>query len=386
MTHSSRINRANLFRCGGLLVLALAFAGCNRDQVKVQEVPKETDPAPPQLAEAASTPAMPANPHAGMDMGGGTAQSQLKWTLPNGWQEKPLTEFRLASFDAKGKDGQVTDVSIIPMPTTGREVDLVNMWRQQLQLPAVAAADADKQAQTVSVGSEQAKMFEFASEQPMAGSTQKARMVVAMLMHDGTSFFFKMTGEDSAVTEQKPAFLGFLKSISFAPSPETAMANPHAGMATDPVQAVPTETSPATTAALPAGWKEVPPTQFLIAKYVIQGSGNSKAEVSVSMLAGTGGGVMANITRWRGQLGLPPLSEEDFSKSAQSINVAGVQATMVDMTGADKGGKSARMIGIIVPQADQTWFYKLMGDPQIVEQQKDAFTKFIQTAKFSNAP
>jgi hypothetical protein len=27
-----------------------------------------------------------------------------------------------------------------------------------------------------------------------------------------------------------------------------------------------------------------------------------------------------------------------------------------------------------------------MGDEQVVAQQKDAFTKFIQTAKFSNAP
>jgi hypothetical protein len=60
---------------------------------------------------------------------------------------------------------------------------------------------------------------------------------------------------------------------------------------------------------------------------------------------------------------------------------------MVDMTGTDsKTGKKARLVGIIVPQVSDTWFYKLMGDPQIVEQQKDTFIKFIQTAKFSNAP
>jgi len=123
----------------------------------------------------------------------------------------------------------------------------------------------------------------------------------------------------------------------------------------------------------------------LLAKYLIQGSGDAKAEVNVSMLAGTGGGVMANVTRWRGQLGLSPMTEEEFSKQAQTVDVAGQKGTLVDMTGTDmKTGKKARLVGIIVPQANDTWFYKLMGDEQIVEQQKDTFTKFLQTAKFGN--
>jgi hypothetical protein len=388
MTHISRIRPERLLPLGGLLAMVLAFAGCDREQIKVQEVPKEVDAAPAAMAEPAvqaSTPAMPANPHAGMDVGGETGQPQVKWTLPEGWQEKPLSEFRLASFDAKGKEGQVADVSIIPMPTTGREVDLVNMWRQQMQLPAVTNAEADKAAHAVSVGSEQGKMFEFSSEQPMAGNSQKARMIVAMLMRGGTSFFFKMTGADSVVTEQKPAFLQFLKSISFesAPGSHVVMSDPHASLTS---AAAPAEASANSGVPAPAGWKEVPATEFLLAKYVVQGNSDAKADVSVSSLPGTAGGVVANIIRWRGQLSLPALSEDELSKQVHSLDMPGGQASLVDMTGTDKSGKAARMIGVILPQTEQTWFYKLMGDPQIVEQQKDAFTKFIQTAKFSNAP
>lgn len=304
--------------------------------------------------------------------------------MPSGWQDKPLSQFRIASFDAKGKDGQVADVSIIPMPATGREVDLVNMWRQQMQLPAVTDAGADKAAQGVPIGSEEGKMFEFASEQPMAGSSQKGRMIVAMLMRGDTSFFFKMTGTDSAVTEQKSAFLNFLKSISFQAAPSVAMSTPHAAMGADPMS--PAEAAPVSVSGLPDGWKEIPNPPMLLAKYVIQGSGDAKAEVNISALGGTGGGLMMNINRWRGQLNLPPLSEEDFSKEARTMDLPVGKATVVDLTGNDKTGKSSRLIGIIAPQTDQTWFYKLMGDPQIVEQQKDAFTKFIQTARFSNAP
>jgi hypothetical protein len=39
-------------------------------------------------------------------------------------------------------------------------------------------------------------------------------------------------------------------------------------------------------------------------------------------------------------------------------------------------------VGVIVPQSGQTWFYKLMGDAKVVESQKDAFTKFVQTVKY----
>jgi hypothetical protein len=388
MTLISRIKSLHLLRTGGLLALGLIFAGCNRDQIKVQEVPKDSDQAvPAPMQQPAAAPAMPMNPHAGMDMGGGPAgPAPMKWTTPDGWEVKPPSEFRVASFDAKGKDGQIADVAIIPMPTTGREVDLVNMWRQQMQLPAVNDADADKLAQNVPVGSDQGKLFEFASEQPIAGANARGRMLVAMLGHDGTSYFFKMTGEDAAVTEQKSAFLQFLKSISFVTAPaETAAANPHAGMAAGMGMGTTPEAAPVANSSLPAGWAEIPNPPMLLAKYVIQGSGDAKAEVNISMLSGIGGGVMANVTRWRNQLGLPPISEEDWSKQARTMDVNGVQGTVVDLTGTDpKTGKKSRLIGVIVPQSGATSFYKLMGDEQIVEQQKDVFTKFIQTAKFGD--
>jgi hypothetical protein len=161
-----------------------------------------------------------------------------------------------------------------------------------------------------------------------------------------------------------------------------ASANPHAGVNMPAATSAEVTTTAASGVTLPAGWKEIPATQFLLAKYVIQGAGDAKAEVNVGT---AGGGVLPNITRWRGQLGLQPMSEEEFSKSTQAVDVGADKGTVVDMTGTDpKTGKTARLVGIIVPQAANTWFYKLMGDPQIVEQQKDAFTKFVQAAKFAN--
>jgi hypothetical protein len=374
MIHISPKFWTNLLRCGATLAVGFALAGCNRDQVKVQEVPKEADPAPPQVAEAA-TPAMPANPHAGMDMSGGMTQPPLKWTLPDGWQQKAAGQMEVGSFTATDKSGHTADVSIIPLPTGGSEMELTiyNMWRSELQLPAVQKADSEP----VTVGSAQGKLFQVGDDK------SAGQLVVAVLEKDGFSWYFKMTGVPAAVAAQKPAFFDFLKSISFETAPATAVANPHAGMAADPMS--PAEAAPVSTPGLPDGWKEIPNPPMLLAKYVIQGPGTARAEVNISQ-PGTGGGLLMNVNRWRNQLSLPPFSQDDLSKQTQTIDWPGGKATVVDFSGTDKTGQSARLIGIIVPHMDQMLYYKLMGDPQIVEQQKNTFTKFIQTAKFSNAP
>lgn len=379
MTHISK--PISLSRCA-LIICALALTGCNREKITVQQVPKDSEQTAqmPMISQPAAG-GMPANPHAGMDMGGAMAQSQLKWTLPDGWKEKPLTDgMRVGSFDA-GKEGKPADVSIIPLQLGGgpqMELANYNLWRESLQLEP-----ADKvSSEPVSVGSAQGKLYEIAD------SKSPERIVVAMIEKDGVSWFFKMKGADAVVTEQKPAFLQFLKSVSFEAAPQmAAMADPHAAVPTITADAAPAgATTSASGVTIPAGWKEIPNPQMLLAKYVIQGSVGASAAVNVSMLNGTGGGVMMNVTRWRNQLGLAPMSEADFSKQAQTIDVGGAKGTVVDMTGTVGKSGEQRLVGIIVPQVSDTWFYKLMGDPKVVEQQKDTFIKFVQTAKFSNAP
>ena len=65
------------------------------------------------------------------------------------------------------------------------------------------------------------------------------------------------------------------------------------------------------------------------------------------------------------------------------VNTGGTPASLVDFTGTDaKTGKPARLVGVMLPLAGQTWFYKLMGDESVVARQKDAFIKFIQSARY----
>ena len=116
--------------------------------------------------------------------------------------------------------------------------------------------------------------------------------------------------------------------------------------------------------------------------FSVSGDAAQKASVSISVLDGIGGGTLANVNRWRGQLSLPPITDADLPADTKSVDVLGGQATVVDFTGTDKTGQPSRLIAAIVPHGQSTWFYKLMGDGTVVEREKPGFIKFVQTVQY----
>jgi hypothetical protein len=91
-----------------------------------------------------------------------------------------------------------------------------------------------------------------------------------------------------------------------------------------------------------------------------------------------------NVNRWRGQIGLSQLAQDDAEKLASSLDVLGGKAMLVDMTG-DKNGRKTRLMAVMVPREGQTWFFKLMGDATVAERERAAFIKFVQSARYPNA-
>jgi hypothetical protein len=355
-----------------MLLFVVLVAGCGRDDVKVYRVAKENPAAPPQTAMPAGHPdiASAANP-------------QLKWKTPEGWNEVPPGEMRVASFNVK-KDGKQADVSVIPLPgAAGGDAANVNRWRGQLGLAPVTPQELEKAAQKVEVGGQPAELHDVAGKNP--GNSEPTRILGVIQHRDGMAWFFKMTGDDQLVAQQKPAFIELLKSFQFAAA-ETQPGLPPShppidSRAAAPAAAISSEGKP--NWQVPVGWKEVPGGQFLIAKFNIVGDGGAQAAVNVSMSAGDGGGLAANVNRGRKQLGLGDLSNDELAKGAKTVETAVGKATFVEMSGTDaRSGQAAQLIGAMLTQSGQTWFYKLMGDAKLVEAQKEAFTKFVQTVKY----
>src|SRR5471030_2842972 len=149
-----------------LTLAAIALAGCGRDDVKVYHVAKDDSATPPpsQTAGQAIAPEQsPATP---------PQLPQLQWTLPAGWQEKTPGQMRVASFTVTGTNGEAADVGVIPLPASGQEIQLVNMWRDQLQLPAAT----NDTAEAVAIGSDSGKLFDIASDALLIDGKSRARI------------------------------------------------------------------------------------------------------------------------------------------------------------------------------------------------------------------
>jgi hypothetical protein len=295
---------------------------------------------------------------------------------------------RAASFRVAGKDGKQADVSVIPLPgLAGSDLDNVNRWRGQVGLPGVSEAELAKLAQPVEIAGQSASLYEQAGSNP--GSGDKTNILAAITRRDGTAWFFKMTGNDALVTEQKPAFIEFLKSVSFPAAVAQAQLPPShppidgGNMMAQAATAAPSG-QPKPNWQVPSGWKEIPGGPFLVAKFLVTGAANAQAGVNVSMSSNDGGGTLANVNRWRTtQLGLGPVTEADLPKDIQTIDLPGGKASLVDLTGQDaRSGQPTRLLAVVIPRSGETWFYKLMGNAEVVQQEKDAFMKFVQSAKY----
>jgi hypothetical protein len=138
----------------------------------------------------------------------------LQYTLPPGWEEKPLTPMRLASFKAVAPNGEEADVSVVSLPgIAGGDLANVNRWRGQLQLGAIDEETLARTAGHVKTNGRDYLVVDLVSEMPIGENKEKQRILAAILDEPEHSWFIKMTGEDAAVASQKDAFADFLRSL-----------------------------------------------------------------------------------------------------------------------------------------------------------------------------
>jgi hypothetical protein len=128
---------------------------------------------------------------------------------------------------------------------------------------------------------------------------------------------------------------------------------------------------------LPAGWTETGPTGMRAATLLPPGG---VPECTVFKFGGVAGGMLSNVNRWRGQVGLEPLTEATLSTQLAERKIAGGAATaeFCDMT-----GPKGRVIGAVVVGAEGTWFFKMQStDASKVEGLKPGFLQVVDSLSF----
>ena len=89
----------------------------------------------------------------------------------------------------------------------------------------------------------------------------------------------------------------------------------------------------------PDGWNEQPLSEMRLGSFKVDGPNAASADVSVIAFPGEAGGLISNINRWRGQLQLSPLDEDQLSP----IHPAHRGGQCPDLSGRfPNGGKRAK--------------------------------------------
>jgi hypothetical protein len=323
-----------------LLFVAIIFlaAGCRQEGIRVYDAPKEVRAA--------------------------------RMPLPEGWEELPPNQMALGNYVVRGKNGAKAQITVSALPTSD-ELANVNRWRKQVSLEPITPEELGKQRESILVAGHSGTLFNIIGTAPDTG--KGTRIISALANLGDSTWFFKMMGDDELVAAQKETFTSFVSSY---PLP----AHDHAGEASSAsTDAPPTppvavnQAKPASVWKVPAGWTEQQPGAMQDAKF---SAADGKAIVTLSILGSATGTLRANIDRWRGQIGLAPVADAELEKIATPLDLPDAKATIVDMTGSKQ-----RMISIIVPRGDSTWFFKMMGEPDAVAAEKNRFIEFVKTTK-----
>ena len=125
---------------------------------------------------------------------------------------------------------------------------------------------------------------------------------------------------------------------------------------------------------IPMTWIASAPNPMRKGSWSITQTDGTKAEIAVTVFPGDVGGDTANVNRWRGQLGLEKVSDEEIKSAQSPISVGNLTGRVYQLTSAD-GNKFTT--AVILPKNNATWFFKLTGDTAIVNAEKESFLKMV---------
>jgi len=136
---------------------------------------------------------------------------------------------------------------------------------------------------------------------------------------------------------------------------------------TDTSSAQPPSNTNTSTWEQPAQWTVQEDVSSMLTAAFMADSG---ARITLTLLGGEGGGMLSNINRWRGQLGLGIVR----SLADQPKEDLGNGAVFVDLVSNDESG---RMAAGIVPIGGRTLFFKLTGNSEQVGAELQRFKDYI---------
>lgn len=159
----------------------------------------------------------------------------------------------------------------------------------------------------------------------------------------------------------------------------TAPAKPEPGkMQVMPGMAEAAEAAPDLSYTVPEAWEEFPAQSIRKANFRVKDASGS-AEITVTVFPGDVGGLLGNINRWRGQIGLDAIQEDAINDVARPITISNHKGMLVNLQGPEQS-----VLGGILSFHGSTWFFKMQGATGTVAAQAEAMDAFLASVEIED--
>ncbi|MEX0938287.1 MAG: hypothetical protein WDZ59_10550 [Pirellulales bacterium] len=285
---------------------------------------------------------------------------QPTWSVPEGWEQQPGDSMRYATLTSRGDQSNdqsdsegPLELTVIPLPGPDADMDSyvlanVNRWRRQLGLPPIEADQLASETETVT------------------------------LADDHTATLANLTGTAQPDGMRAP----FAGGAGSAP-PLSAGSGDASAPSGEPPSTGATDTVPLQYTA-PESWQAAPAGGFRKAAFTVQ-DGAAQVEITVIDLAAAGGELLANVNRWRGQIGLAPVTAAELEEQVSQIDLGGVPGQYVRLYPAEDAESGQAILAVIAITGDRAWFFKLMGDAELARREQSRFEDFVRSVQFDSA-
>lgn len=136
----------------------------------------------------------------------------LKYKLPEGWQEAEAARFSRITFEVRDGKQQVK-ITVTDLPAASNPLlDNINRWRGIMKLPPVDEAGMKRDVQPIKVGDVSGSYVELAT--PDGAAAPQALLGVVAYQGE-TAWFVKLQGDAALATREKTRFEEFVRSLQF---------------------------------------------------------------------------------------------------------------------------------------------------------------------------
>lgn len=137
---------------------------------------------------------------------------------------------------------------------------------------------------------------------------------------------------------------------------------------------------------MPDGWTEDLGSRMRLIN--LHPAGNANAECYVSVLGGDGGGLAANLNRWRQQVGLEELDAAEF-ENLPTVDLLGGEASLLQIEGSFTGMNGDTqdewaLTGVMVSTPQATIFVKMTGPAELLREEHANFLAFVTSVHFGD--